>query len=126
MRIVDGQLAVHEALRRMGFDPSEIFVAYNHGKPMTVVKAQDKTFLPDYTTGPNTEIPKDAAAYEDAWVTAVEAWNDKLTDDERQAIYNKYMSRERFISLTVALIHRGFRIPNIDEALVDRVKAALL
>lgn len=116
-RIVDRQLATFEALRRLGFTPEELFTSWNNGNPVTVVKAQGKVFVIDYKPLTDTEVPATEAAYTEAWTTAATAWNETLTDEERNIVYRKFIDVKTLLGLTVLLQRNGFTLSGLEKAM---------
>ena len=82
------QLAMFEAFRRLGFAPEDIFVAYNVGIPVTILRTQGKQFVMNYPHA--DEIPTDEQAYIKGWQAADEAWNSPMSTEERSCIFTDW------------------------------------
>ena len=98
--VFEGHLAIYEALRRIGFLPNEVFVAWNGGAPVTLIRADGKEFVVR-THAPG--VPKDEAEYVSEWLKASAWWNDTATNSERMLVYHKYITEEVLLSLILAL-----------------------
>jgi len=99
---IEAQLATYEALRRIGFVPGELFVAYNHGMPMSVVYAGGKQFAIG-AEGCSLSEPE----YRAAWVDACAWWNETATNEERVAVYLKFFNTRLLMDLICRLHARG-------------------
>lgn len=98
--ILEGQLAVYEALRRIGFTPGELFVAWNSGEPVTLIRADGKEFVVRTYV---SNVPKNEAAYIEEWMRASTWWNETATNAERMALYHEYITEEVLLTLILAL-----------------------
>lgn len=103
-------LAAHEAFRRLGFKPEEIFVALNVGRMMVSLRRGDRVF--NLMAGP---YPGDYAEFMDEWDAAVEGWNGSMTDVERQRIWSTSEVRARSAEIVIALALKGFTVDSPDE-----------
>ena len=112
MRVLyEKQLALFEAFRRLGFTSDEIFVGYNGGNPVVVVRAQEKQFA--VAVGDTGPQPTDEQQYQEEWVDAVAAWNGgMLTEVERQRLYREHViDAGKGMPLLEALFAKGFVLP---------------
>lgn len=106
------QLAVFEALRRLGFKADDIFVAfYNGGELFTELHQGEQRFRITISRG--TVI--DSKAYKTLWEVEAERWNKSMTDAERMKIYRKEFSVEKLLDLTDTLKHHGFVVPKLQQ-----------
>ena len=101
------QLAVFEALRRLGFTSDEIYAGYNNGQPVTVLKAQGKQFVLNYPKA--VDVPQTAEEYVAGWQEACEAWNSKMDNTERTRIFEeRFLVVGEAVQLLEALSRKGF------------------
>ena len=98
------QLAVFEALRRIGFTSEELFVSYNSGVPVTLVRAGEKQFAIS-ADGPCA--PQSETEYIEGWVKAAEWWNSGAAEDERMPIYHQFITPGTLLNLILALDDAG-------------------
>lgn len=98
------QLAVFEALRRIGFTSEELFVAYNAGTPVTLIRVGEKEFVVR-TDGPCD--PKSEVEYIEGWLKAAEWWNSGAAEDERMPIYHQFITPGTLLNLILALDDAG-------------------
>ncbi len=96
-------LAVHEAFRRLGFPPEDIFVGADIEKLFVELRSQGKTLL--VTCG---EGIYDQADIERLWEAKATAWNTTMTFEEREAIYRPSSVLKQAIKLLFALRIKGF------------------
>ncbi len=94
------QLAVFEALRRIGFTAEELFVNYNQGEPVTLVRVDGKEFIVR-ADGPCA--PQNEPEYIEGWLKAAEWWNNEATENERMLIYHKHITPGTLLTMIVAL-----------------------
>jgi hypothetical protein len=105
-RTVHKQLAVMEALRRLGFAPGEVFVSWTL-RPNTVVQVADRSFTISY---PHSVHPKEECDWLLEWLGAVDRWDNEMTEADRERMYRQHVSKEIVGLLTVGLRARGIRI----------------
>ncbi len=98
--VFERQLAVFEALRRIGFTSEELFVSYNGGVPVTLIRVGDKQFAVS-TEGPCA--PQSEPEYIEGWMKAAEWWNTTAAEGERMPLYHKYISHGTMLNLILAL-----------------------
>ena len=104
--IYELQLAVFEALRRLGFQPDDIFVAYNYGEPVTVLRTQGKQFVMNYPHA--GEVPANTEEYNRGWHEACQAWNATMSDADRARIYEeRFVAQGESVPLLEALKRKG-------------------
>lgn len=115
-KLVRRQLAMFEALRRLGFSAADIFVAYNGGDVRTVLRTRGKQFSVQYV-GPQgvapSEVPVTEAEYIAEWQAGATAWLQSMSNDEREEIYRAGMDEEKLLALVVALDARGMPPPRL-------------
>lgn len=99
--VIEWQLAVYEALRRIGFTPEEIFVSWaKEIGPISVLRAEGKQFVirPE---GPACSLTPEE--YSTAWIDAAGWWNRGATDEERLTIYRTHFTEDVLAHLISAL-----------------------
>lgn len=97
-------LAIHEAFRKLGYPPDELFVAtYAGGYIQFVLQHQGKQFTIDIAQG------QDPKAITEEWQKAVAWWNKEAAEEERQAIYlgSVLLGEVGTVSLIHALVAKG-------------------
>jgi len=97
-------LAIHEAFRKLGYPPEELFVAtYGGGQIQFVLQHQAKQFTIDIAKD------QDPKAIAEEWQKAVAWWNKEATEEDRQAIYMGSVLLEHggTVSLIHALVAKG-------------------
>lgn len=105
-------LAYHEAFRKMGFPPEEIFFGHTDGSDgqgiaiAIVLQAQGKRFTCTIHTG----LQEPLKQVQDRWSAATAAWN-VADDDELDAIWTKSEVCRRKVEFIAAMQARGFRLP---------------
>lgn len=103
-------LASHEALRKLGFLPGDIYVTVDpSGTAVVILKAQDLEF--NITCG-----SFDAGAEEFArqWTEAVERWNNSMPAEEMDGIWRNSFAFANIAQLILALKQKGFYVPGVD------------
>lgn len=105
-RTVHKQLAIFEALRRLGFASKEIYVSWS-GRPNTVLMEGDRSFTMSY---PETAHSSDEAEWLEEWLREANRWNNEMTAADRDRLYRQHVSTEVLGLLAIALKARGFRI----------------
>lgn len=102
-------LAVHEALRRLGFSPEEIRVALVDRCLKLILDAQGKRFVVDVGVfeGPEPEGGLTRWAQE-SWREAARLWNHDMTDAEHRAIWSGSEVYEKKVLFMALLRARGF------------------
>ncbi len=115
--IVQKQLAIFECLRRFGFKPDELFVAFPPGGGLYTELRQDgRSFLISVLSGPAAKF-LDADAYMVLWQEWAHLWNTELSDDRRTEIYRSvFTGPERVAKLEEAIRARGFRVERLVDA----------
>lgn len=105
-------LAVHEALRRLGFEPEEIYVGHNNfGQFWVQLESQGKKFIADcgYIHEPSESVDRRwkeiVAAVVDGSITN-ESFDLALRDSE------VYRNSASFVS---TLKRKGFEFPNLSN-----------
>lgn len=106
-RTVHKQLAMFEALRRLGFQPENIYVHWA-GKPCTVLKEAERTFTVSFPHSLHSPKEEEWLA---EWLCEVDRWNGDMVNSERDSIYREHMSPEVLEILVIALKAKGFRVP---------------
>jgi hypothetical protein len=115
-------LFAREAMRRLGFQPDELFFAYeptgrvissdgdvkNYGKPVIalILKAQGLQFV--WTIGA-VDLPADEI--KQAWFDAADLWNNSPDNDWRDAGWLKSEACQRSVQLIAMLLAKGFTFP---------------
>lgn len=106
LALYEMQLGVFEALRRLGFSPDDIYVGYNSGVPVTILRTQGKICAVNY---PHADvIPDSEAAYVSGWLEAAAEWNGQMSNEQRMRIFtDQFLSRGGSIRLLEMLMHKG-------------------
>lgn len=115
------QLAMHEALRRLGFSADDIYVRFANGigtgdaavyDVFTELKVGERVFKANF----RGERKVTKAAYEEVWKRESAWWNDPATDAAKKLyIYQKEYSPAILLSLAQALQAKGFTIPKLER-----------
>lgn len=105
-------LALHEAFRKMGYPPGELFVATfkGDGAVQFVLRRGGQQFTVDVERG------LEPAKVLEEWARAVTWWNNNETSDaDRSRIYkgSRLIGGGNTVSLIAALKMRGFTAPII-------------
>jgi len=96
-------LAVHEAFRRLGFTPDEIFIRPAPPRVYMLVRRSGMEFAVD--AGENTVPMHEFGA---AWTQAAEWWN--AHPPEGEAVWNSSRVRANVVGLITALVDSGFAL----------------
>lgn len=113
-RTVHRQLAMQEALLRLGFEPAEILMAWNSG-PRTVVKAAEKEFAISYPGAAVDSHHPDEIDHFEEWLRESNRWYNEMTPGDRRAIYDRHVSESVIQLLTIALKAKGFHLRNLEH-----------
>lgn len=104
-------LAVHEALRRLGFSADDIYIArYRHGEVQMHLRTQGLEFTYDCGT---TEMSPEAMLA--AWEAAAGEWN-KVPPAEIDRALDESFVGQNFVNLLVILKMKGFVLPSVAAA----------
>lgn len=117
------QLAIWEALRRLGFEADDIFVGVvdndgriaQRGEVKTVLRPADQPgtqFVVNFPGSP--KVDKDA--YERVWKVEATRWKDAMTHEERDLIYRINVTEEVLLNLVVAIGTKGIKVPELPAA----------
>lgn len=104
-RAVHKQLAMHEALRRLGFRPNEIFATWEDG-PKTLIWVAGKKFFISY---PHTIFAGSDADYLAEWQKENEIWR-RWDDAAQEKLFRSFVSPEVVRLLSMALRAKGFEV----------------
>lgn len=111
-------LAVHEFLRRLGFDSGSIFVMPRPNDLLVVLipDLSNQDFAFAVSCGSMQEIPQEK--FEDLWKRAVHLWNGTepgMSATTRRRIYDtaKFMQLDRWLSMLAAMHAKGIQPPNL-------------
>lgn len=100
-------LAVHEVLRRLGFDVDDIYFMLDKQTMSVVLKAQDQQFV--INVG---QVRKaDATKFARDLSRAAEGYNKTFTDAERKEILHSSSVYANSVILTTELVMKGFAFP---------------
>lgn len=99
-------LATHEALRRLGFAPENIFIM--HDKKLTVVLKHGL-----HEVGVEIDHPISEKRFRDLWPTAVMLYNRAFTTDQIDAIWKESKIRAQLGIVVSALEERGISTPEM-------------
>jgi hypothetical protein len=108
-------LAYHEAFRRLGFAPHEIYFYVHDRTPRiagVLLKSQGLEFLCSIAQG---DLSPDALQAQ--WKIAAAWWNDPATlESERQDIWLSSQVGRRSAAFMLALLAKGFALPRKNAA----------
>lgn len=113
--IYKAMFATHEALRRLGFPPEEIFAMWAkssaQGQPRaaTALRAQGKQFVVDYPKI-TTDLPESETAFRIEYESAANAWL-KVSHAEGEANYRAHYDVEELSQLAMSIYAKGISIP---------------
>lgn len=119
-RLARRQLAMHEALRRLGFSADDIYVRFANGvgsgddtryDVFTELKAGVLSFKSNF----RGEKKVTKAAYEEVWERETAWWNEAGNTAEKLKIYQREFPVPVLLSLTEALQRKGFVIPKLER-----------
>lgn len=115
------QLAMHEALRRLGFSADDIYVRFVNGvsdgtterfEIFTELRVGERVFKSNFRDMKKVT----RAAYEEVWKREGTWWNDPATDAaEKLAIYQREFPVPVLLTLVEALKAKGFTIPKLER-----------
>lgn len=106
------QLAIWEALRKLGFQADDIYAAFYNGNELfTTLKAGDKEWNGSISRG--QKIP--AEPYIALYTAECDRWN-KTTPEARREIFDRHMPVEKMIDVAIGLRMKGIDIPNLPDA----------
>jgi len=106
------QLAVWEALRKLGFPSDDIYAAFYNGNELfTTLKVGDKEWNGSISRG--KKIPPEP--YIALYTAECERWN-QTTEGERRRIFDAYMPVEKMINIAVGVRCKGIDIPSLPDA----------
>jgi hypothetical protein len=114
------QLAMHEALRRLGFSADDIYVRFANSvgdgtterfDVFTELKVGALVFKSNY----RGEKKVTKAAYEEVYKREAAWWNDAADEAEKLKIYQREFPVPVLLSLTEALQRKGFVIPKLER-----------
>ena len=107
---INEMLASHEALRKLGFEPDEIYVMLDSSNTAVVtLKAQDLEF--NITCG---DFEGDADEFSSQWSEAVGQWNKSMSTDTMNKIWKSSFVYANIAQLIMALKQKGFYVPGVD------------
>lgn len=111
-------LAVHEFLRRLGFDAGNIFVMPRPNDLLVVLipDLSNQDFAFAVSCGSMQEIPRET--FEDLWKRAVHLWNGTepgMSATTRRRIYDtaRFMQLDRGLSMLAAMHAKGIQSMNL-------------
>ncbi len=102
-------LCAQEAFRRVGFTPDEIYCRPQPDRLFVTLKRSGIEFNAD--VGRNTVPMADFAR---VWRASTKWWNEH--GKEALVLYEKSELRKNVVSLTVALVARGFNLRTVEDA----------
>lgn len=115
------QLAMHEALRRLGFSADDIYVRFTNGvgtgdaavyDVFTELKVGELVFKANF----RGERKVTKAAYEEVHKREAAWWNDPTTDAAKKlALYQKEFPVQVIMSLVETLQAKGFTVPRLNR-----------
>lgn len=106
------QLAVWEALRKLGFQADDIYAAfYNDGELFTTLKAGGKEW--NYSVSHTQKVSSDL--YIPLYTAECERWN-TTTQEERRKIFMKHMPVDKMIQIAISIRIKDIEIPKMPDA----------
>ena len=114
-RTVHKQLAMFEALRRLGFQSDDIYVSWDEVKkaPLTILRRDEKNFVIDYPE--SFEHPESKELYRQEWMSESERWNTVMSMVERDSIYRSYVNEALYFDLVMSLRLSGIFPPRLNH-----------
>ena len=124
-------LACHEALRRLGFDPADIYIGISgptvdgaitrNGKPAgaNIFVVQLKTQGKEFTLGMGEANPE---TYLDDWQESVRWWNTEADEKAMDIIWERFGPLGESTKFVASLIEYGFVLPRCAEERVHKTK----
>jgi hypothetical protein len=117
------QLAIWDALRRLGFAADDIYAAFYNGNELfTTLKAGGKEWNISISNGRKLEPER----YISLYTAKCEWWNKESSKEERREIFEKYMPVEKMISMAMSIRAKGIDIPRIPDAPSPEAVAELM
>lgn len=101
---IERSLGLHEALRRLGFTPEELFVAHNHGQPIVALCVAGRPKFMISVGHPYTEGER---AYIVEWERATAWWNGEAAEVDRQRIFAEAVGSGSGFDLVLRLHDKG-------------------
>jgi hypothetical protein len=106
------QLAIWEALRKLGFLADDIYAAFYNGNELfTTLRIGDKEWNGSISRGRKISPEPYIAIY----TAECERWN-KTTEAERRQIFDAHMTVEKMVDIAIGVRLKGIDIPNIPNA----------
>lgn len=110
---VHEQLALWEALRKLGFSADDIYAAfYNGGELFTTLRVQGKEWNVSISAGRKVS---DAEEYIRLYTKKCEWWN-TAPDAEKRVVFNKHMPVDKMVSVAMSLREKDITIPKMQDA----------
>ncbi len=102
---IERSLGLHEALRRLGFTPDEIFVAHNGGEQPAVVLCVDGRSKFAISVGHPYSDGEQVYLVE--WGRAVAWWNEAADEANRQRMFEEAVGSGAGLDLVLRLNDKG-------------------
>jgi hypothetical protein len=109
-QLVEKQLAITEALRRLGFAAANIDSGVD-GTGHAFVKLSppgQPEFIVDFPGSPTV----DYAEFNELSKRERHRWNTTMSDEEGLAIYHRHITVEALVLLAYKIIEKGITVPN--------------
>ncbi len=111
-KLAHRQLAYFEALRKLGYSSDDIYVYFQGGELFTQLHQGEKRF--NITVSRGVTVNPDE--YQVFWKKQCVRWNTVMKEAERMKIYRaEFPTSTKLLSLTTALIDKGFTVPNLQR-----------
>lgn len=98
-------LCYHEALRRLGYAPNEIYVSVDAGKMFVILKIDDSGNRFMVSVGKIAKVSPEIFKRE--WAAACDAWNNSPAS-ELEKVFSGSVALANAFDLSAALVAKGF------------------
>ena len=102
-------LCAHEAFRKLGFSPDDIYFRPRHDKLFVTVQRGGKEF--NFDVGPHQRTMH---ALIEEWKPAAKWWNEHPDREALKAMYEQSNVRRNVVGLIAALHAKGFAVKRSD------------
>lgn len=119
---IETALAFHEAFRRLGYPPADIFVAVNELEGVGVVPwvVLRSPLLPEsvyLAISPEPYSLAEQQEFLESWPKVAVAWNETMTHDERMKLWRSSYVANHTADFVMMMLSKGHREPNPAKAL---------
>lgn len=108
-RTMTNALTTHEALRRLGFAPEEIFVSLSGGIMFVIAKRGGKEMA--------AAVGRQAGTQDEwiaEWDVATVLWTRVMTEAQVRELYDQSEIKTRGVELLLALARKGFDVRSLN------------